>query len=97
MIRKLVDFALNNRFVVIALALLCVFAGALEFHEMPVEAYPDISDNYVNDYQPMAGAFRGGGRAAGQHSHRNSDGRSPAPVGAALRVRFWPFVHDAGL
>src|SRR5580658_7699091 len=48
MIRKLVDFALNNRFVVIALALLVLFAGALAFHEMPVEAYPDIADNYVN-------------------------------------------------
>src|ERR1700723_882388 len=48
MIRKLVDFALNNRFVVIALALLIFFAGALAFHEMPVEAYPDIADNYVN-------------------------------------------------
>ncbi len=48
MIRKLVDFALNNRFVVIALAILCVFAGALAFHEMPVEAYPDIADNYVS-------------------------------------------------
>src|SRR6202451_13832 len=48
MIRKLVDFALNNRFVVIATALLVLFAGALAFHEMPVEAYPDIADNYVN-------------------------------------------------
>ncbi len=48
MIRKLVDFALNNRFVVIALTLLVLFAGALAFHEMPVEAYPDIADNYVN-------------------------------------------------
>ena len=47
MIRKLVDFALTNRFVVIALALLTLFAGALAFHEMPVEAYPDIADNYV--------------------------------------------------
>src|SRR5580704_8619460 len=47
MIRKLVDFALNNRFVVIALAILTFFAGALAFHEMPVEAYPDIADNYV--------------------------------------------------
>src|ERR1700685_2294805 len=47
MIRKLVDFALNNRFVVIATALLVLFAGALAFHELPVEAYPDIADNYV--------------------------------------------------
>src|SRR6202167_957966 len=48
MIRKLVDFALNNRFVVITTAILIVFAGMLAFHDMPVEAYPDISDNYVN-------------------------------------------------
>jgi cobalt-zinc-cadmium resistance protein CzcA len=47
MIRKLVDFALNNRFVVITMALLVFFAGALAFHDMPVEAYPDIADNYV--------------------------------------------------
>jgi heavy metal efflux system protein len=47
MIRKLVDFALNNRFVVIATALMVLFAGALAFHDMPVEAYPDIADNYV--------------------------------------------------
>src|SRR6202795_614426 len=47
MIRKLVDFALNNRFVVITTALLVLFAGALAFHEMRVEAYPDIADNYV--------------------------------------------------
>jgi len=47
MIRKLVDFALNNRFVVITTALLILIAGALAFHDMPVEAYPDIADNYV--------------------------------------------------
>jgi len=47
MIRKLVDFALNNRFVVITTAILIFFAGALAFHDMPVEAYPDIADNYV--------------------------------------------------
>ena len=47
MIRKIVDFALNNRFVVIAMAILTIFAGMLAFHDMPVEAYPDIADNYV--------------------------------------------------
>jgi len=48
MIRKLVDFALNNRFVVIVTAILVLIAGGLSFHDMPVEAYPDIADNYVN-------------------------------------------------
>ena len=47
MIRTLVDFALNNRFVVIAIAVLLVFWGAISFHQLPVEAYPDIADNYV--------------------------------------------------
>jgi cobalt-zinc-cadmium resistance protein CzcA len=47
MIRALVDFALNNRFVVIAIVLLLTAWGALSFHNLPVEAYPDIADNYV--------------------------------------------------
>src|SRR5882724_5906070 len=47
MIRALVDFALNNRFVVLALALLAIGWGAVSFHNLPVEAYPDIADNYV--------------------------------------------------
>src|ERR1035438_2238722 len=47
MIRTLVDFAMNNRFVVLAVALLLVAWGAVSFHNLPVEAYPEISDNYV--------------------------------------------------
>jgi len=47
MIRGLVDFALNNKFIVIALAILLAGWGAISFHYLPVEAYPDIADNYV--------------------------------------------------
>ena len=47
MIRALVDFALNNRFVVIAIGVLLLAWGAISFHNLPVEAYPDIGDNYV--------------------------------------------------
>jgi cobalt-zinc-cadmium resistance protein CzcA len=47
MIRALVDFALNNRFVIVSLALLLIAWGAISFHNLPVEAYPDIADNYV--------------------------------------------------
>ncbi len=47
MIRALVDFALNNRFVVLSATALLVLWGALSFHNLPVEAYPDIADNYV--------------------------------------------------
>ncbi len=47
MIRALVDFALNNKFVVMAIAILLIIWGAISFHELPVEAYPDIADNYA--------------------------------------------------
>jgi cobalt-zinc-cadmium resistance protein CzcA len=46
-IRKLVDFALENRFLVLAAALLLFGWGAISFHQLPVEAYPDVADNYV--------------------------------------------------
>src|SRR5262252_5710903 len=47
MIRRVVDFALNNRFVVLCIALVLILWGALSFHQLPVEAYPDVADNYV--------------------------------------------------
>ena len=48
MIRALVDFALNNKFVVVAIGILLTIWGAFSFHALPVEAYPDIADNYVS-------------------------------------------------
>src|SRR5271167_161814 len=48
MIRKVVDFALNNRFVVLAIAILLLAWGAISFHNLPVEAYPDVANNYVD-------------------------------------------------
>jgi heavy metal efflux system protein len=55
MIRGLVDFALNNKFVVLAIALLLIGWGAVSFHTLPVEAYPDIGDNYVTIITQWAG------------------------------------------
>jgi len=48
MIAKLVDFSLNNRFIVIIVAVLLFGWGAISFHNLPVEAYPDVANNYVN-------------------------------------------------
>src|SRR5580704_4018966 len=45
--RKAVELALNNRFMVIALAVLLLIWGAIAFHNLPVEAYPDVANNYV--------------------------------------------------
>jgi heavy metal efflux system protein len=47
MIRALVDYALNNRFMVLALGVLLLLWGAVSFHNLPVEAYPDVANNYV--------------------------------------------------
>src|SRR6202142_4548104 len=47
MIRALVDYALNNRFLMTALAVLLLIWGAISFHNLPVEAYPDVANNYV--------------------------------------------------
>jgi cobalt-zinc-cadmium resistance protein CzcA len=47
MIRALVDFALGNRFVILAIAVLLSIWGAMSFHNLPVEAYPDVANNYV--------------------------------------------------
>jgi cobalt-zinc-cadmium resistance protein CzcA len=47
MIRKVVDFALENRLLVLAIALVLFVWGAISFHQLPVEAYPDVADNYV--------------------------------------------------
>jgi cobalt-zinc-cadmium resistance protein CzcA len=47
MIRKIVDFALNNRIIVLVAALLLFIWGGISFHQLPVEAYPDVADNYV--------------------------------------------------
>src|SRR5215469_16016418 len=48
MIRNLVDFALENRFLVIAGAILLFVWGAISFHLLPVEAYPDVANNYAD-------------------------------------------------
>ncbi len=48
MIRKIVDFALNNRFIVLVVMVLLFGWGAISFHNLPVEAYPDVANNYVN-------------------------------------------------
>ncbi len=47
MIRGLINYALNNRFIVLALAALLLIWGAVSFHNLPVEAYPDVANNYV--------------------------------------------------
>src|SRR6516164_705030 len=48
MIQKIVDFALENRIIVLWVACLLLIWGAISFHLLPVEAYPDVANNYVD-------------------------------------------------
>src|SRR6202163_510137 len=47
MIRGLVDYALDNRFLILAVAILLLIWSVISFHNLPVEAYPDVANNYV--------------------------------------------------
>jgi len=48
MIRRLVDFAFQNKFLVLAFGILLFAWGIVSFHRLPVEAYPDVANNYVD-------------------------------------------------
>jgi cobalt-zinc-cadmium resistance protein CzcA len=47
MIRAIVAFALNNRFIVLAVALALFVWGIIAFKRLPVEAYPDVANTWV--------------------------------------------------
>src|SRR5215475_4771327 len=47
MIRALIDFALSNRVLVLSVALVLFVWGMISFHNLPIEAYPDVADTYV--------------------------------------------------
>jgi cobalt-zinc-cadmium resistance protein CzcA len=47
MIRALVDFALKNRWLVLGGVVVITAWGILSFKALPIEAYPDVANNYV--------------------------------------------------
>ncbi len=47
MIHRIVQLALNQRFLVLMLAIAIAIAGAMAFQRMPVDAYPDLSPPMV--------------------------------------------------
>jgi cobalt-zinc-cadmium resistance protein CzcA len=47
MINSLVDFALNNRFIVLSVAVVLFVWGIVSFKRLPVEAYPDVANTWV--------------------------------------------------
>src|SRR5271169_3429625 len=47
MIRKSIDIALNNRLLVLGGGLVLFIWGIISFHNLPIEAYPDVADTYT--------------------------------------------------
>jgi cobalt-zinc-cadmium resistance protein CzcA len=47
MIRALVDFALKNRWLVLGAVVVLTAWGVISFRNLPIEAYPDVANNYV--------------------------------------------------
>src|ERR1700692_2125061 len=47
MIRYLIDYALRNRILVLSLAVVLFVWGIISFHNLPIEAYPDVADTYA--------------------------------------------------
>jgi len=47
MIRALVDFALKNRLLILSGAVILFAWGIMAFRSLPIEAYPDVANNYV--------------------------------------------------
>jgi cobalt-zinc-cadmium resistance protein CzcA len=47
MIRALVDFALKSRWLVLSGAVVLFGWGIMAFRSLPIEAYPDVANNYV--------------------------------------------------
>src|SRR5579863_9254787 len=47
MIRALVDFALKSRWLVLGGVILITAWGVFSFRNLPIEAYPDVANNYV--------------------------------------------------
>ncbi|MDE1156089.1 MAG: CusA/CzcA family heavy metal efflux RND transporter [Acidobacteriaceae bacterium] len=48
MIRSVVNFALKNPLIILCLASLLFVWGYISFRELPIDAYPDVANNYVN-------------------------------------------------
>ncbi len=47
MIRRIVDFALRKKMLVLSVGVLLLIWGVVSFHRLPVEAYPDVADTWV--------------------------------------------------
>ena len=55
MLNKLMEFSLKNRIVVIALTIFVIGWGGYTLKNMPIDAFPDLSENQVLVYADWMG------------------------------------------
>ena len=55
MLAKLVEFSLTQRLLVAVLALMIIGAGWGAFHELPIDAFPDVSSTQVKVIMKVPG------------------------------------------
>lgn len=53
--KRLIDFALNNRLLVLALAVLVMAAGWFSYRQLPIDAFPDVSPSLVQVFTVTEG------------------------------------------
>ncbi len=97
MIRRLVDFALQNRFLVLAAAILLFAWGVVSFHQLPVEAYPDVANNYVDVIAQWPGISAEQIEQQVTDPARNRDERCSGSRPCALLVDFRALDRGNGL
>ena len=78
MIRKAIDFVLANPLLVLGGALVLFAWGVISFHNLPIEAYPDVADTYAQVITQWPG--HAAEEVARELCHRCAD-QAPAPAG----------------
>ena len=95
--RGLVDFALNNRFMVSALAILLLVVGRDLVSQPARRSLPGRREQLRPDHHPVARPRRRRSRAASHRAHRSADERPAAPRASPFRFAVRTFVRDADL
>ncbi len=55
MIQRIINFSLNNRFLILIASLGLIFGGIYSLQNIPIDALPDLSDTQVIIYTPWSG------------------------------------------
>ena len=56
-LKLLIGFSLRNKYVILSAAGLLIITGIIVFKNMPIEAFPDVTNTEIRNY-PMAGTKR---------------------------------------